>query len=65
MNQKTTIVILVLAIVFLSFLDVGFNLLSFIPGIGPALETTSELILEILTIISGVALGLIGARGTK
>lgn len=48
---------LVFAIVVLSAIDVVFNVISFIPIIGDIGETMTEMILEFLTIMAAIALG--------
>lgn len=46
--KKTVIPFVLLGIVLLlGLVDVGLNVLSFIPGIGPALESLSEGVLEV------------------
>jgi len=62
MTDKTVWMLVVL-IIFLSLLDLGANILSFIPFIGAFFSTLAESILELITIITAIILGLKSKNG--
>ena len=53
---------LIIFIILLSLLDIGTNILSFIPFIGGVFETISEVIIEIIQIILTVIIVLVGRK---
>ena len=65
MVSQTTIWLMVAGIVVLSLLDIGLNIISFIPYVGDVFETTSETVLEGIQILFTVIIGSIAVRRIK
>lgn len=63
--KSTTVWLLVAAIVVLSLVDIGLNIISFIPYVGDIFETTSETVIEGIQIALAVIIGSTAARYAK
>lgn len=51
MNRNLTILLLVIFYILLTFVDLGLNLLNFVPVVGTLTETLGEVMTEILSAI--------------